>query len=943
MTVVTFAEAMNLGLEHLANNRLAEAEAICHKLLKSNPDFSDALHLLGLVALRVGQAEKAARLLTRAAQGDPTNEMLLTRLALAWRQARHFTEAVAISRQVAALDPGNPEGWFGLAEALREWQHWNEAITAYHRALLLSPGHPEIEGGLALARLGQGHREAAWTLAQQVLARAPAAVLARRVLKQIETGPGATNTSVTAMAVPTTAGGATTEDAHISGDATAEPVPHPAPVPVIAGIDIKTAPGIIPDTVLSDTIPADPIVPDAIGSGPAPLAAGLPPETPASTLVSAPGTAAPGTAADGILPIPPTPDDLPDTPLTAAERLPLARHAVARYPLDGSAHHTLAQVLEELAAHAEAVSCLRRVLELLDGSDTAVLVDSRLRLARGLRQLRRLDEAADAFRLALRDPRDAEDAAMVWREYGDLQLELGRAESAVEAFRQALDRYPGAAHVDLGRAWQALGRLDEAESACRQALGITADNATAHTVLGSVLHLQGRLDEAITSLRRALDIAPANPVALSAWLYALNRQPGLSERALIEAHHRYQTQIGIPAASRHRPHTNVADRQRRLRIGYLGPVFCTHPVASFLEPLFLYHDRRQVQIFCYAEVPRPDPVTARLRGRADSWYDTAGRTDATVAEAIRADEIDILVDLAGHSPGNRLPVLALKPAPVQMSWLGYSNTTGLEAVDYRLTDTLADPPQDHGAAQGDARQSGSETLLRLAGGFHCWQPPQDAPEPASPPADAPPVFGYFGQLAKLTPDVLALWACVLARVPESRLAVKARPLDEASVRQRFLALAEEQGLPADRIDLLPWTASAQAHLADYNRIAVALDPFPASAAVTTCEALWMGVPVVTWRGDRHATRIAASLLIQANLPDFVALSLDAYVETAVDLAGSGDYRDWLRHKLRTRLRLSPLCDARPFVRTLETAYRAVWQHWCNAVTPPPIRDLLRLV
>jgi len=313
-------------------------------------------------------------------------------------------------------------------------------------------------------------------------------------------------------------------------------------------------------------------------------------------------------------------------------------------------------------------------------------------------------------------------------------------------------------------------------------------------------------------------------------------------------------------------------------------------------------------------------VTARLRAHADHWRNIIGLSDDDAADRVRRDRIDILVDLTGHTGRNRMLLFARRPAPVQVTWLGYANTTGLSGMDYRLTDALADPPGESDAVH-------SETLVRLPDGFLCFGPPDDAPDVAAAPFHAAGhvTFGSFNSLAKLTADVIATWARILQQLPDSRLLLKSRPFADESVQARVLRLFAEHGIEGGRIALLARIPSTRDHLAAYGRLDIALDTFPYNGTATTSEALWMGVPVVTLAGAVHAARVGVSLLTAVGLEALVADEPDAYVEKAVELAGDTHRRAELRGTLRQRLIDSSLCNAVEFTRNLEETYRWMWQ------------------
>jgi predicted O-linked N-acetylglucosamine transferase (SPINDLY family) len=319
-------------------------------------------------------------------------------------------------------------------------------------------------------------------------------------------------------------------------------------------------------------------------------------------------------------------------------------------------------------------------------------------------------------------------------------------------------------------------------------------------------------------------------------------------------------------------------------------------------------------------------MTERLKQRSHHWHNIRGKTDDDVAALIRADAIDILIDLAGHTENNRLPVFARKPAPVQVTYLGYPNTTGLRTIDYRLTDIEADPPGQE--------PYHTEQLVRLPHGFLCYTSPPDAPAVTALPTSTVGhvTFGSFNNLAKMTPEVIGLWAQILKAIPGSRLVIKNKSMKDGPTRERYLALFRETGITEDRLDFVAWIPEAADHLGAYAHVDIALDTFPYNGTTTTCEALWMGVPVITLAGERHAARVGVSLLTRVGLTELIAQSPEEYVKLAVELAADTERLVQLRAGMRERMKHSPLCDAKSFTRDLETAYRGMWREWCEAAT-----------
>ena len=512
-----------------------------------------------------------------------------------------------------------------------------------------------------------------------------------------------------------------------------------------------------------------------------------------------------------------------------------------------------------------------------------------------------------------------------------LAYQGGDYEGAVRLIPMALELSPDdpLALDVLGDALKKLGRLDEATVACRRAFEIDPNYAPAHCSLGGLSLAHGNYDEAAAHYRAALARAPDYREARSNLMMAMNYNPRFTAEEIFAESRRWDAIHAVPRSARIGPLHNRPDRERRLRVGYVSPDFHTHPVSFFVEPLLTSHDRGSVEVFCYADVPRPDQITLRLQALSDVWRFTVGVTDAELADQIREDRIDVLVDLAGHTANNRLLAFAERPAPVQVTWLGYGATTGLTEMDYRLTDAVVDPVEEAG-------EFFSETLVRLPHAFFCYAPPAEAPEVAPLPAlsNGHVTFGTFNNPSKIGPEVIEVWARVLRKTPGSRFLLKSQTLANAKARQRYLDLFSAHGIGAERLDLLPSTVKHSEYLGTYERIDIALDPFPYNGGNTSLEAAWMGVPIIALRGDRCVSRMGASVLTQLGLTDLVAENPEAYVEIATDLASDLARLTDLRRELRPRMAASPLCDAKTFAREVEAAYRHMWRRWCDGESRP---------
>ena len=497
-----------------------------------------------------------------------------------------------------------------------------------------------------------------------------------------------------------------------------------------------------------------------------------------------------------------------------------------------------------------------------------------------------------------------------------------------------------AAQIDFnhGRQEQRQGHLFAAMAAYRKAVELNPRYFKACNNLG-LAHTQiGDLPEAIRCFRHALAIQPNHPTAHHNLLLYLNDLQDADPQQVFREHRAWAQRMAPALPSPIPPHTNRRDGERALRIGYVSADFRTHSVSYFFEPLLAAHDRSQFHVICYSNNPTNDATTERLKTLAADWRQIHQLDDEQAANLIRKDKIDILVDLSGHTQGNRLLLFARKPAPLQVSYLGYPNTTGLEAIDYRLVDAHSDP-------EGRSDQLSSETLLRLPHGFLCYQPPADTPRPQPPPSaqNGFITFGCFSQLARISPTTIQLWVSILQALPSSRLLLKCRSFGDPEVCERMVQRFQQHGINSDRLTLRPRIDDKLQHLALYHEVDIALDTFPRNGTTTTCEALWMGVPVITLRGSSHRSRVGCSLLHAAGLEEFIATSPELYTHLAVKLAHDHKRLYQMRRAARARLRDATLLRSDVLSASVEDAYRVIWRRWCGARSPQEQRahDLQR--
>jgi predicted O-linked N-acetylglucosamine transferase (SPINDLY family) len=634
--------------------------------------------------------------------------------------------------------------------------------------------------------------------------------------------------------------------------------------------------------------------------------------------------------------------------LDAAEQL--YRQILAAYPDEADAWNLLGVIHTQRGRHEAGIECIQRALALRPDWSEGLY-----NLGWALFQQRKFEDAAACYRraielkpeyaeahdnlgLALQGEGKLDEAVACHRRALELKPDFAAAhnnlglalqgqqklEQAAACYRKALQLRPDflKAQVNLGNIWTAQGKYAQAVACLQRALQLQPDAAAAHCSLGNALGFSGKPDEAVACFRRALQLNPHDPRARSAALFMTQYRTSVTLKELAEAHAEYEQAHAAPLRATWRPHQNARDPRRRLRVGFLSGDLRRHPVGYFLIRLLENLDQGQCEAICYDDGTAKDDFTARFQAAARAWSEVRGWTDEQVAEQIRADRIDILFDLAGHAEGSRLLVFARKPAPIQVTWAGYAGTTGVAAMDYILADRYEIPAESESYYR--------ERVVRMPDGYVCYDPPEYAP-PVSPlPAlDSGYVtFAAFHNPAKITPQVVEVWARVLNRLPRARLVLKYRGMDDVSVGSRLADLFAAQGIEPGRLEFLGFSDHRET-LSQYQRVDVALDSFPYSGGLTTCEALWMGVPVITCPGETFASRHSLSHLANVGLAETIAGSLEEYVEVAASLAGDLARLAALRAGLRERVASSPLCDGKRFAANFAEVLRAVWRRWCE--------------
>lgn len=591
-------------------------------------------------------------------------------------------------------------------------------------------------------------------------------------------------------------------------------------------------------------------------------------------------------------------------------------HALALNPNFMEVYNNLGNVFNKQGKFAEAIDFYQRALLLNPHS-----AQLHYNLGNAFSDQGKTEEAINSYQQALSlNPNFAE----AHNNLGILLEKQGNYSEATASYHRTLAANPNfaEAHTNLGNVLGNQGKLSEALTSFQRALTLNPNSAQTHNNLANVLKDKGMLREAIASYQKALELLPTDATTHSNLLYTLNYSADYDSATLFAAHRQFNQQHALSLASSSKRHLNDATLSRRLKLGYISADFRQHPVASFCEPFLANHDHQQFEIFCYYNYSTTDAVTQRLQRYADHWRPCAALSDETLAEQLRQDNIDLLIDLSGHIANHRLLVLARKPAPVQATYLGYPNTTGLTAIDYHITDSYVDP-------EGMTEQFNSEVVVRLPNSYYCYRPPENSLPVGEVPLlrNSYVTFGTFNNYTTLNANTFAWWADILRAVPNSKLVVMTPSLNDPATRQSLEEQFARLGIDRWRLTL-DSAPSTEATLRAYNYIDIALDSYPYNGATTTCEALWMGVPVVTLVGQTHVSRVGLSLLSTLRLTELIARSPQEYVNIVVKLASNPDYLQKLRASLRHRMMTSPLLDAPSFTRHLETIYLRMWENWC---------------
>ncbi len=894
VNILSIEQALELGISHHQAGRFQQAEQLYKQVLQVQPNNPEALHFLGLLARQFGQPQTAVDLISKAVQLQPDWAQAHSNLGIVLKEQGKLEEAAQSFRQALQLDPDCVEVHNGLGSVCQQQGKFEEEVQIYRQLLKLKPESVKTYNSLGIALAKQGKFEEAAQTYRQLLKLNPDSVTARNNLGNALKEQGKL------------------EEAAQCYRQALELEPDHLDAQSNLGIALMEQ-GKLEEAAQSFRKVLT-LKPD---------------------YVEAHASLANVCQRQGKL----------------EEALQCYLQALELKPDYGKALTKLGNVYQEQGKLEEAFQVYRQALEL--ESDCA---EARTNLGNIYQRQGKLEQAAQVYRQALElEP----DCVVVHNNLGVVLMEQGKLEEALQCYRQALQLNPddGEAHSNQGIALMDQGKLEEAvQSLCqarrltpksvnahnnlgialkkqgkigeavqcfRDALQLNPDYINAYNNLGYALMDQGKLEEALQCYRQALQLAPDYFKAHSNLLFGLGASASLEPEAMLrEAQAWYDQQVadrGIKTL----PHQNDRNPHRQLRIGYVSPDFMRHSVSYFIEPVIKVHDRSQVEIYCYAQVTRPDDVTRRIQAAADHWRSTVGKSDAEVAQLIQQDQIDILIDLAGHTKGNRLQVFGMKPAPVQATYLGYFATTGLPTIDYWITDRALHPE--------DTLEKTAEEIWRLPRCYVSYQPFKHAPAVSPPPclSSGRVTFGSFNNLSKVTQTTVELWTRVLDAVPGSRLLIKAANLADPKEQERIQQMFAEGGISLERLLLRARTPSLQEHLAMYSEVDICLDTVPYTGCTTTCDALWMGVPVLTLAGIRKVERMSTSVLQAVGREEWIATSADEFVEKAVRLASDSDKLRQMRQQQRELIEWSPLRDPEGLARALEQAYRSMWHRFCD--------------
>jgi protein O-GlcNAc transferase len=894
MSAQKIDQALNLAVSHHQAGRLADAEPLYRQILKTVPNHADALHLLGVLHGQTGRHDLAAELIRKAIAVSPRNPAYHSNLGFSLLHLGQFDAAANTYQQLLALDSRNADAHYHIGNVLWMKGAVQPAIASYQRALACNPQHVDTMNNLGNALVSAGQYDQAIALCSRAIVLNPLFPAAHNNMGNAFKAKGNLAQAIACyrqaiLLDPNYA------DAHNN---------------------LGNALGANNECSLAIESYRKAI---ALNPTNAEFLSNL-----GSALVEM--------------------DQLD----AAIQTLQQATRLDPNYPV---AFYNLAVAYTENEQFEEAIACHEKALSLKPDYfdallNVGVVYGENGQFKKGIQLLERAlalrpasaevhnnlgvlynakhdyDQAIACHERAIQLKPDNVES---FHNLGNALKEKGELANAIRCYTHALTLDPNHFKVlfSLGMAWKEGANLDESISCLDRALALEPEDANTLAGLASAYQDAGQLDRAVGYYRQALAIDPKRMDTHGGLLYGLLYSA--DPQSVTAEHKRWNASHAKRFIDKAKPFNNTRDPERRIRLAYISGDFRHHSVNHFFQQLLEAHDKIAFELFGYANVPKPDAVTEHLKTNViPNWRSIAGLEDDETADLIREDQIDILVELAGHSAYNSLLVMARKPAPVQVSYLGYAATTGLTAVDYRISDIYADPP-------GTNDSHCTETLVHLPQTAWVYMPPADA-TPVSPlPALSTGMltFGSNNYFGKLSDTILSCWMQVLLAVPNSRLIIKAKGTTSKVSRGRIECFMSQYHLDTERVQLIDYIPAAE-HFQHFSKIDIALDSYPYNGTTTTCETLWMGIPVITLVGEGHVSRVGYSLMTNIGLPQLTAQSVDQFVSIAQDLASDLPRLADLRSGMRQRMIDSPIMDPVNLARNIEALYRDMWKRWCQS-------------
>jgi predicted O-linked N-acetylglucosamine transferase (SPINDLY family) len=892
----TIPEAFAIAVQHHQSGRLQAAETIYRQILADEPNHADALHLLGVIACQLGRHQEAIDYFGRAIALNETEASFHNSSGNAWKGLGNLDLAVAGYERAIKLKPDYAEALNNLGNAWTEKGNLTQAEACCRQALQLKPAYAEAHNNLGIVWQAHGNLDEAAACYQEALRLKPHFFEASNNLGAVWHAQGnmagalacyerALQLNPNDAEAHNNLGNALKDNGKLNEAAASyQQAVHLKPDSAKAHNNLGLvwqAQGQLVDAMQCYQC-AKQLDPSSIQA-----------QNNLGLVLNELGN--------------------------FEEAAACFQNITQRWPDCAEAHNNLGIVWHAQGKPDAAAVCYERALQL-----NPRYAEAHSNLGNALKDQGKLDEAVVSYHRALRMKPDFakvhNNLGLVWRAQRKL-------DDAWLCFQRALELEPdyALAQNNLGVVLNELGRLDEAAACFQQIIERTPNYAEAQNNLGIVRLAQGEVEEAIACYRRAVQLKDNYATAHSNLIYALHYHPSYDALALCEEHRRWNQQHAAPFAKFIEPHVNDPSANRRLRIGYVSPDFGANPVGQYLLPILENHDQASFEICCYSSLATPDHVTDSCRASAQVWREVLGLSDKQLAQLIRTDQIDILVDLTLHMGNSRLLAFARKPAPVQVTYLAYCSSTGLQAMDYRLSDPYIDPTDRDAPFY-------SEKTIRLPKSYWCFKPLVETPfvKPLAARSTGHVTLGCLNsKFGKVSVPALKSWSRILLALPEARMLLHCLP---GSHRDKLSEFFAQQGVSPERISFAA-RVPIQEYYQMYEGIDVALDPFPFGGGATTCDALWMGVPVVSLEGETAVGRGGVSVLSNVGLPELVAREVVQYEKIVIDLASDLPRLSQIHDGLRERMRQSPLMDASRFTRGLEAAYRSMWQAWCTSIPP----------